>query len=147
VQWSARFGGDGSEFLNDFLETDDGGFLLLGRTESFGIGGSDLWLMKVTDEGELVWEKTYDGGGDYDWGSSMVRSQEGGFILLGGTYSKGSGDSDLWLLGVDSSGRVMWDTTFGGPYDEIPSVIKASASGELYIAGYTGSYGAGSWDA
>jgi hypothetical protein len=147
VEWSARFGGDGAECFSDVMETDDGGFLLLGRTESFGIGGGDLWLMKVTDEGELVWERMYDGGGDYDWGSSMVRSQEGGFILLGGTYSRGSGGSDLWLLGVDSSGEMLWDTTFGGPFDDFPSVIKASTSGEFCIAGETGSYGAGSFDA
>jgi len=141
--WEKTFGKDGDERGNFVLE-NDGGYIILGVTESEGSGGRDLWLLKTDSEGEKVWEKALGGLGD-DGGWSVLE-EEGGLILAGYTESQGRGEQDLWLLKVDTDGEKVWEKTFGGTGFDLGRAIVSTKDGGWAMTGWTESMGSGGED-
>ncbi len=92
-----------------------------------------------------AWEKTF-GGSDYDMAYSIQQTADGGYIVAGDTYSKSVGQSDIWILKLDSNGNLEWDKAFGGSdYDEARS-IQQTIDGGYIVAGWTKSKGVGDYD-
>jgi len=118
--WDKTFGGfvsssgDGGWSVN---ETDDGGYITAGYTQSMGNGRKDLWLLKTDAMGCKIWDKTL-GGREDDVGMSVWQSRDGGYIVAGRTASFGKGGDDIWLLKTDSQGEELWNRTFGGKQDD-----------------------------
>lgn len=143
--WSRAYGGTGQEHCYSALRTDDGGFLIAGRTESYGAGQYDAWLIKISANGDSLWSRTY-GGALNETAYSVAPAPEGGYYLAGWTNSFGSGLLDYWLLAVDADGDSLWSETFGGPsHDQCYSVAPTSDGGVI-LGGATVSYGAGDAD-
>ena len=143
--WSQTYGGTDVDDITSMVKTNDGGYALVGFTRSFGAGRTDFWLVKVDSEGVLQWNQTYGGAGD-DSAHAVVQTSDGGYALAGSTTSFGSGNSDFWLLKVDSQGNMEWNKTFGGTgTDNAVSLVKTSDGGYA-LAGYTNSLGAGNND-
>ena len=91
------------------------------------------------------WSQTY-GGTDYDYGQSVVQTSDGGYVITGYTYSSGAGVADVYLVKTDAAGTMLWSQTFGGTqYDYGQSVVQTTDGGYA-IAGYTNSFGVGSYD-
>ncbi len=143
--WVKTYGGAGDDEAFSVVQSSDGGYALLGRTNSSGAGGYDFWLVKTNSAGDQLWNKTFGGTGDDEpW--SMVHTTEDGYALAGYTTSYGAGSTDFWLVKTDSSGNKLWNKTYGGTgYDEAYSVVQSSDGGYA-LAGYTTSYGVGSYD-
>ena len=80
-------------------ETQDGGHALAGYTMSKGAGLSDVWLLKLSADGELLWERTYGEAGN-EWARALVELPDGGLALAGDTYSTGAGASDVLVLKI-----------------------------------------------
>jgi len=143
--WQQTFGGSEEDYGYSVAQTSDGGYIIAGGTYSFGSGGGDVYLIKTDSKGNLIWQKTF-GGSDYDYGYSVAQTSDGGYIIAGGTYSFGSGKSDVYLIKTDSKGNLIWQKTFGGSdYDYGYSVAQTSDGGYI-IAGGTYSFGSGERD-
>ena len=143
--WTRTYGGSACDRGKSVEQTSDGGYIVVGYTESFGIGSSDVYLIKINPEGDILWTCTY-GGSDSDWGRSVAQISDGGYIIAGRTYSFGAGEDDVYLIRTDADGDTIWTHTYGGSiYDHGRSVAQISDGGYI-ITGRTYSFGAGEWD-
>jgi hypothetical protein len=142
IEWDRTFGGSDRDKGSSVQQTSDGGFILVGYTESFGAGWADVWLIKTDADGNKLWEKTFGGSG-LDSGSSVQQTSDGGFIIVGYTTSFGAGGFDVWLIKTDADGNKLWEKTFGGSRRDWGSSVQQTSDGGFIIVGYTTSFGAG----
>jgi hypothetical protein len=134
-QWSKTYGGTGDDNPYSMIRTSDGGYAILGSTDS-GTNNNDFLLVKVDSAGNQQWSKTYGGtGGEY--GYSLVQTSDGGYVLAGITYSYGAGYTDFWLVKTDSSGNELWDKAYGGTDADHPYSVVQTSDGGYAIAGST----------
>jgi uncharacterized delta-60 repeat protein len=117
----------------------------MGRTGSFGAGGSDFWVLKLDAAGEVDWQKTY-GGSDQEHAYSIQQTSDGGYIVTGSTESFGAGLGDFWVLKLDAAGDVDWQKTYGEYNPEGAWSIQQTADDGFIVAGVTSSFGAGLGD-
>jgi len=146
VEWQKTFGGGDSDEAKSIQQTTDGGYIVVGRTGSFGSGGYDVYILKLNVKGEIEWQKTF-GGKDYDEANSVQQTIDGGYIVAGWTKSFGSGGYDVYILKLNSKGEVEWQKTFGGWNDDEANSIQQTIDGGYIVAGVTGSFGFGEQDA
>ncbi len=146
ILWQKNYGGAREDEGYSVEETADGGYIVAGRTRSYGSGMYDVWLMKVDPSGEKIWDKAFGGALD-DEASSIKQTIDGGFIIAGNTKSFGSGMYDVWLLKIDQFGGKIWDKTIGGSRDDMGDSIQETRDGGFVVAGTTGSWGNGDSDA
>jgi len=106
-EWDKNYGGlqNYTEYAYSVVETSDGGFALAGKTDSFGAGGFDFWLVKTDANGNMEWNQTY-GGVESDIAYSLIETSDGGYAIAGYTGSFGAGDSDFWLVKTDEYGII-----------------------------------------
>ncbi|MDD5528644.1 MAG: T9SS type A sorting domain-containing protein [bacterium] len=139
--WTRTYGGNGCDWSNSVIQTQDGGFIIAGGTSSSGAGSADVYLVKINSSGDIMWARTY-GGTDSDEGYS-VQSVPGGFIIAGGTHSFGAGGDDFYLIRTNSSGDTLWTKTYGGTKDDYAYSLQKTSDNGFIIVGYTFSFGAG----
>ena len=144
-QWSATFGGPENDVGLSVQQTSDGGFIIAGRTESFGAGVGDVYLIRTDASGNEQWSRTF-GGPENDVGWSVQQTSDGGFVVAGGTNSFGAGESDVYLIKTDASGNERWSATFGGPENDGGTSVQQTSDGGFIVAGVTFSFGAGGFD-
>lgn len=124
--------------------------LVAGYTKSFGAGGSDAWLIKLSTKLNYLngqpwyyrdavdWRKTYGGPQD-DGIKSMIHASDGSYLLAGYTNSYGKGGSDMYLIKVDSNGDLQYNWTYGGSQNDGANCIVQANDGGYVLAGYTNS--------
>jgi hypothetical protein len=157
IQWAKTYGGADWDFAYSVQQTIDGGFIVAGETSSFGAGNDDFFLIKLDENGNIQWAKTYGGKAD-DKATSVQQTTEGGFILAGITYSFGiwsvielsEGFWDILLVKTDTTGNVQWAKTYGTASFESAFSIQQTIDKGFVISGsaYTFKSGSskGDWD-
>lgn len=135
IDWSKTFGGPGSDWGESIQITSDGCYIIVGSTNSFGLGKSDVYLIKTDPEGNLEWNRTY-GGSRYDEGCSVQETADGGYIIAGGTDSFGQ-DADVYLIKTDSEGNMLWNKTYGGSNSDVGTSVQITSDGGYIIVGST----------
>ncbi|RKZ31036.1 hypothetical protein DRQ33_07380, partial [bacterium] len=145
--WERTYGGSNNDRGFSIIQTMDGGYIVTGNTESFGMGGLDVYVLKLNEIGDTIWTRTY-GGSDDDAASSIVQTTDGGYIVAGVTHSFGVGTPDyanVYLLKINIDGDTTWTRTYGGGYEDGAfSVVQTTDNGYI-VAGIYGS-GAGNGD-
>ena len=107
--WRQTYGGNERDVNRDMIQTNDGGYMLVGSTRSFidGDGNTNAWIVKTDSTGSEQWHE------NYIWGTfnSVIQISDGGYILAGDSEAS---DDEFWLMRIDSSGVTEWSTYFGG---------------------------------
>jgi hypothetical protein len=132
-EWNHTFGGTSLDGGNHVQQTTDGGFIITGVIESSG-GNSDLLLLKTDMNGNEEWNQVM-GGSEYEEGSFVQQTTDGGYIITGITTSAGAGEGDIWLIKTDGDGNIEWDYTFGGTANDQAHSVQQTTDGGYFIAG------------
>jgi hypothetical protein len=144
VEWTRYYKFANDDYANSIIQTADGGYLLTGYSNSFGAGGYDVYVMKLSPAGDVVWARSY-GGTENDFGNASAETPEGGFITGGYTFSAGV-QGDALIMKLYGDGVRIWGKNYGGSGLDNIKHLKASSNG--YIAcGSTSSFGLGSENA
>lgn len=135
VVWQKTYGGASHDWGWSIINAPDGGYYCFGSTQSYGNGSFDAWLLKIDNEGNEQWNKTY-GGSDFEYGTSIDIGEDGNLYLLGTTRSFGAKNlPDLYLMKTNPQGEVIWSLTIGGDYSDYGHSVKATADGGCAMLG------------
>lgn len=148
-QWRKYFGGTNNDRSYDVMQTDDNGYLMVGAAESLDFdissprGSYDFWVLKISESGIKLWEKSF-GGSEIDNGFSIAKSDDGNFIFVGNTrsndfdISSNIGNADMWVVKLSSTnGAIIWEKTYGGTQFDTALNINNLANGNFVISGHT----------
>jgi uncharacterized surface protein with fasciclin (FAS1) repeats len=165
-QWDKTLGGSGyegrsgmnmSSFI-DVVPSSDGGYLLAGFSSSDAYGDksenskgkNDYWVVKLDEEGNKQWDKTF-GSSEDDELHSAIATTDGGYLLAGVSSSPATADKseqnkgglDYWIIKIDQQGNKQWDKTLGGDRDESISDVILTSDGGYLLAGWSESNASG----
>ncbi|OQP60556.1 hypothetical protein A3860_32590 [Niastella vici] len=154
VVWQKKLGGTGDDSGNTLAVSSEGSILIAGTTESNNSGDvgashgmDDAWVIKLNSNGDKVWTKLLGGIKD-DWASSIKSTSDGGCLIAGTTSNSENGDvtgknhgnNDVWIVKLNASGDITWNSLLGGAqYDGVAdySQIAITTDGGYIIAGYS----------
>lgn len=146
--WYRYFGGTQNDRVNDVVEANDGGLVMVGYSESsnFDIidnkGSYDFWAVKINANGSLQWKHNY-GGSAIDQAYGITKTNNNSYLIVGRTnsldkdVSKSLGGFDAWVIHIDDHGHLIWNKSFGGSEFDIATSIKLLSNGNFGIVGNT----------
>ncbi|HOP95404.1 MAG TPA: hypothetical protein PL130_06525 [Dictyoglomaceae bacterium] len=143
LDWEKNFGGVYEDRANCIQQVADGGYIVAGYTSS-GTGNHNVYIIKLKGDGSLEWERSF-GGENWTEANCIQETADGGYIVAGYIRS-GTGDRNVYILKLDKDGNLNWERSFGGEDWEEASSIQQTADGGYITAGYTRSFGNGSYD-
>ncbi len=113
--WNKTLGELGNNQANSLVKTRDGGFAVAGKSNAYNEAGEyDFLLIEADSSGNQEWVKTFgESGGDSE-ASSLIQTNDDGYVLAGSTTAYGLGGYDAWLVKTDPSGNLLWTRTYGG---------------------------------
>jgi hypothetical protein len=146
IQWQKTFGGTNSDTAASIKTTSDGGYIVTGTTFSTdgdvtgNRGNGDIWVIKINATGSIQWQKTF-GGTKTDIAATIDQNSDGSYVLLGSTYSndgdvtQNTGESDFWVLKLNTTGTIQWQKTFGNTSNDFASNLQLNTDGTIVISG------------
>lgn len=156
-EWQLSFGGEGQDLLKSIYPTTDMGYILGGYSDSGksdskfseNKGKNDIWIVKINARGDQEWQQSY--GGDGDDRLVQIKQVKGGGYLIAATTNSGANDQkaeekqgglDYWVIKTDKQGKVEWEKTYGGIYNDEPRTIIERENGFI-IGGISNSPSSG----
>lgn len=146
--WAKNYGGSGEEYGRGILQTPDSGFIISCPTSSkngdfsSNKGDADFGVLKTDKDGIMQWSKNY-GGSLSDWPNTIQKTNDGGFILVGTSFSKNGdfilnkGEGDFALIKIDHSGVKQWSKTYGGSGLDNGRFVLQTMDGGYILVGDT----------
>ncbi len=132
--WNRTFGGEIADAGNYVQTTSDGGYMIIGSTESFGNQGSaDAWLIKTDANGNEEWNTTF-GGADYEEALNGQQTTDGGYVLVG-SKPRLDGTTNIWVVKTDAEGTMQWESIFGGADYDTGYSVRQTTDGGFFITG------------
>ncbi|GGG18215.1 hypothetical protein GCM10011323_23020 [Pontibacter amylolyticus] len=153
-EWDKTIGGGGYDKLYSLIVTPDNGYLLGGASNSASggdktegsRGSEDFWVVKLDVAGTKLWDKRY-GGSRGEGVSTLIATQDGGYLLSGPTTSGKGGDKtdgfggpyDFWVVKIKSDGSKEWDKSLGGSGSDVPLSLINTTDNNYLIGGVSNS--------
>ena len=139
---SRTIGGEKEDSAQALTRTKDGTMVMVGHREVASSGNKDFFVMKLDQNGQKIWAKTY--GGTYaDTLSGVTASVDGGIVATGKTRSFNSEQTDLSVMKFDAAGTLIWHKIYGFKYYEYGNAVTSTLDGGFMIAGGTNTLGDG----
>lgn len=146
--WDKYFGGTQNDRVFDVVQANDGGYVMVGYSESsdFDVndnhGSYDYWVVKINTNGDLVWKKSY-GGSELDQAYGIAKNLNNTYLITGtsnsmdGDISSNKGANDVWIINIDDNGALLWEKSFGGSGFDTSNSIRMISNGNFLISGHT----------
>ncbi|MET3529015.1 T9SS C-terminal target domain-containing protein [Chryseobacterium flavum] len=139
--WEKYFSGQNHDYLSATVATQDGGFLISGTSYSgkgldkkeASKGGSDIWLIRLNEFGDELWQKTLGTSSDEE-ARAVIQTTDLGFFVAGNVHNspKGYGSKDAWIIRLDKDGKELSQLILGGKgLDEVEKMIPTKDGGVL----------------
>lgn len=144
IDWQKSLGGSLNEYARCIKQTNDGGYIVVGDSESDDgditdpKGGYDCWIVKLNSLGEISWQKSL-GGSNYEYGYYIEQTTDDGYIFSATTYSNdgdvtdNNGNSDYWIVKLDALGNISWEKSLGGSDQDFDNRSIHQTTDEGYI--------------
>lgn len=139
--WSRTYGGNNDEVAWSIIQTLDGGLAATGYTNSFGLNGNNIYILKLDAGGSLQWFRTVGGQGPNGQAYSIIQSTDGGYAVAGVTEAFGAGSYDMHIVKLDAGGSLQWTRTVGGSGQDWGYSIVQTSDGGFVVTGSTTSFG------
>lgn len=151
IEWQKCLGGSNDDVAHSIKQTSEGGYIVASHSYSndgdvFGNHGAyDIWIVKLSDTGNIEWQKCL-GGTSEEYVSSISQTLDGGYILAGGTFSNNGdvsgnhGGLDFWVVKLSNVGLIEWQKCYGGSDFERAESIIQTIDGGFIVGGYTFSH-------
>ncbi len=148
IEWTQTYGGSENDYLRMVVEHPNGGYIIGGFSKSNdgdleqNSGDEDYWVMKLDEEGNIEWSKTY-GGSDQDRLINLHIVPSGGYIVGGLSYSNNGdvadnyGERDYWVAKLDDMGEVEWSQNYGGSGADIMLTMELCPDGGYILGGWS----------
>jgi hypothetical protein len=148
LNWLNCYGGSEREFAFSLIKTFDDELVFAGFSESSdgnvsnNFGQGDCWIVKLNDQGQILWEKNYGGSGN-ESAYTIKQTTDMGYIFAGATTSYDGnvtgnhGGYDIWVVKIDAAGNIVWQKCLGGSDDENAYSVAECLDGGYILAGYT----------
>ncbi len=145
-QWSRFYGGTFTDTPHDVIQTDDNGYILVGSSDSDDVdiknnkGSYDFWIVKISDVGDLTWEKSF-GGSEIDEARGIVKTSDDNYLIVGDTRSNdldvstNNGAADLWIIKISPTGTLIWEKTLGGSSFDVGRSIRKTQDNGFIVSG------------
>jgi hypothetical protein len=140
-QWRKNYGGVQVDNAMAIRQTADGGYLVVGATNSYSNGAWDMLLYRLDANGNKLWRRNY--GGVYnEFGYDVWPTPDGGCVIAGesDTYRNGSSGYDFLVYRLDANGHKLWRRNYGGEWSEAYGFIRGTAAGGFILSGVSDSY-------
>ena len=149
IQWQRSYGGTRNDRIVDVIQVGNGDFICIGSSESNNgdVSGlhdseSDLWVMRISSTGNIIWSKLY--GGTYAEGGQVIKNAlDGGYILAGYAQSMdfdvsgNHGYQDIWVVKIDDAGALQWQKCYGNGHRQFTTDLIITNDGNYVISGYS----------
>ena len=136
--WTKMIGNfSGNDVGRSVVQTNDEGFVIVGRSNTFSGEFSDVYIVKLDSSGNLLWAKTIGDGFGEDKAYSVIQTDDGGLLIAGYTHLVDSNGADIYVIKLDSAGNLEWTRTIGTPIGDIGYSVIQTKDGGFAIAGST----------
>jgi len=132
--WHNAFGFDDDETANQIITTRDGGYIIVGTTDSHYRTQKNVYVVKLSADGTREWQSFY-GSKEADEGFAIAEAR-GGYVIAGYTKGTPNYDSDVYLLKIDTNGNILWEKRYGSSKDDRANAIINVGDG-FVVAGYS----------
>jgi len=141
--WSRSFGGSSNDVGYSIIQCNNGGYVIVGYTGSFGTGNTDFYLLKINEAGSEQWSRIF-GASNYESGYQVIQTADGGFAIAGKSGSTSFGY--VRLIKTDNQGNQLWARSFMGSLISCGYAIAQCSDGGYLLTGDTWSAASSSSD-
>lgn len=134
--WTRRYGGVVEDNGVSILQTFDKGYVVAGSTRSYGQGEDDVYLVRIDSSGNLQWTRTI-GGVSWDYSRAVQQTNDSNYVIVGTTYSFGSGNGDIYFVKISDTGNILWVKTYGSTDNEEGYSVQITNDNGFIITGST----------
>lgn len=143
VEWSITVGGDARDFGRDIIQTADGGYSIVGATQSFS-SWTEGYHVRLNSTGSVMWQRNWGQINDQE-AFGHIELPSGQFVTVGWTKTSGGGGRDIYIFFSDENGNFIQQRTKGGEADDMGYSIASYLHG-FVLCGATLSFGSGGSD-
>ncbi len=148
IQWQKLYGGNDYDCARSIQQTNDGGYIIVGDSNSENIprlknhGSKDFYIIKLDSKGNIQWQKMYGGIGE-DYAYCVQQTNDAGYIIAGYSWSedirglKNHGRTDYYIIKLDSKGNIKWQKMYGGSGGDYAYCVQQTTDGGYIVAGYS----------